>query len=299
MAASAVFVCPRPSYHVCRLNTYMRKSCQPAHRQVSNCSIEETIHIPPPTRHITRFVLPLAPGRASVVSLHVTSLVVSGPANEYCARISSPSFGVARKGGSTRLMMRLCAREFTTFASSISRGSRGFVETYSYIGTPSPPGVAAPERLGGREGVRGLADSRKLDGGIDRRGVTRNALRMSGVRAPSAEARNDMDESGRKESMLVPGRDAESTWTLGMGIIERLGGRAGRTLPPGVCERGPGENICCMNESSPSLEVSEGDLDIDRQCDFEGAGMWLGVFGRERGSMAGPGVCACDRDGGR
>ena len=100
-----------------------------------------------------------------------------------------------------------------------------------------------------------------------------------------------MDESGRKESMLVPGRDADSTCTLGMGIIERLGGRAGRTLPPGVCERGPGEKARCMSESSQSLDVS-GDPDIDRQCDFEGAGMWLGVFGRERGSMGRPGVCA-------
>lgn len=158
----------------------------------------------------------------------------------------------------------------------MSNGSRGFVGTYSCVGIPSPPGVAAPERLGGREfspGVRGLAESRKLDGGMDKRGVARNALRISGVRAPSAEARNDIDESGRKESMLVPGRDAESTWTLGMGIIERLGGRTGRTLPPGVCERGPGENARCIMESSPSLELSEGDPDMDRQCDFEGAGM--------------------------
>lgn len=192
--------------------------------------------------------------------------------NEYWARISSFSFGVPRNGGSERLITRQCAREFTTFAISISKGSRGFVGTYSYAGTPSPPGVAAPERVGGREGVRGLADSRKLDGGMDKRGVVRNPLRISGVRAPSAEVRNDMDESGRKESMLVPGRDAESTLTLGMGIIERLGGRDGRVLPPGVCERGPGVNARCMRESSLSLEVSGGDPDTDRQ-DFEGAGM--------------------------
>ena len=59
---------------------------------------------------MTRFVLPLAPGRASVVSLHVTTLLVSGPVNEYWARISSFSFGIPRSGGSMRLMMRLCAR---------------------------------------------------------------------------------------------------------------------------------------------------------------------------------------------
>ncbi|TFY59676.1 hypothetical protein EVJ58_g5625 [Rhodofomes roseus] len=38
----------------------------------------------------------------------------------------------------------------------------------------------------------------KLEGGMDSRGVARIALRMSGVRAPSAEVRKDIELSGRK-----------------------------------------------------------------------------------------------------
>jgi len=64
------------------------------------------------------------------------------------------------------------------------------------------------------------------------------------------------------------------TCTLGMGIMERLGGRAAMTLPPGVCERAwVGEKARGRKESSPSREVSESDVDIKWKWDLDGVGM--------------------------
>ena len=77
---------------------------------------------------------------------------------------------------------------------------------------------------------------------------------------------------------------------------ERLGGR-GRS-PLGVWARAETdmEDIDCESESSHP--ESEGEADIDRQS-FDGLGIWLGVFGRERidDGVVSPGVFA--REGGR
>ena len=70
--------------------------------------------------------------------------------------------------------------------------------------------------------------------------------------------------------MAVPGREAEETCTLGMGIIDRLGGRGGKLDWP------VGESARCMSE------VGLVSPDRERMC-LEGAGMWLGVLGRVRG----------------
>lgn len=78
--------------------------------------------------------------------------------------------------------------------------------------------------------------------------------------------------------------------------MERLGGRAGLRSPPGVCERMLGESARCSSPSGPKL-VSEGDVDMERKCDLDGMGIWLGVFARVRGKPDRPGVC--DREGGR
>ena len=80
---------------------------------------------PPPTRHITFFVVPL-PVRVIVVSLQVITLRPSWFENAYCARTSSPSFGACRSGGSTRSTTMLCGIEFTIVATSMSSGSRWF-----------------------------------------------------------------------------------------------------------------------------------------------------------------------------
>ena len=93
----------------------------------------------------------------------------------------------------------------------------------------------------------------------------------------------------------MPGRDADWTWTLGMGIIERLGGLGGKALFP---------EIDCVGDSArEGLEpAEETDDDMDRRW-LAGAGMWLGVFGRLRGGetvvliLDRPGVRA--REGGR
>ena len=93
----------------------------------------------------------------------------------------------------------------------------------------------------------------------------------------------------------MPGRDADWTWTLGMGIIERLGGRGGKAL---ICP----EMDCVGEIAREGLESAEDtDVDNDRRC--AGAGMWLGVFGRLREgetvvlALDRPGVRA--REGGR
>jgi hypothetical protein len=41
--------------------------------------------------------------------------------------------------------------------------------------------------------------------------------------------RTDMDVSGRYDDIAEPGRDAAERWTVGIGIIDRLGGRGGGT----------------------------------------------------------------------
>jgi len=110
----------------------------------------------------------------------------------------------------------------------------------------------------------------------DGRGVMRKAFKPSGVRARSAEALNDIELSGREYDMAEDGREAADTCTLGIGIMERLGGRAAMTLPPGVCERGEvGERARRMSElrSSWSQLLSDGDADIERKCDFAGIGI--------------------------
>ena len=94
----------------------------------------------------------------------------------------------------------------------------------------------------------------------------------------------------------MPGRDADWTWTLGMGIIERLGGLGGKALMA--------PQIDCVGEiAREGLEsAEETDVDRDRRW-LEGVGIWLGVFGRLRGGetvvliLDRPGVRA--REGGR
>ena len=104
--------------------------------------------------------------------------------------------------------------------------------------------------------------------------------------------------------MDVDGRDAEDIWTLGIGIFERLGGRGG-WIPLGVWARAEKDIEDDMDwvgekarEKESSQPESEGEVDIERQW-FEGAGIWLGVFGRERidAGVVSPGVFA--REGGR
>jgi len=130
---------------------------------------------PPPTRTITFFVAvldsPLAPARLSVVNLHVTVFLASEFENAYCARISSPSRGIALSGGSTRSINKPCAIELTIVAISASRGSRGLLGVYMKGGCAALP--KSLSRDDGRDGVRcadGVDDndddaSRKLDGG--------------------------------------------------------------------------------------------------------------------------------------
>lgn len=80
--------------------------------------------------------------------------------------------------------------------------------------------------------------------------------------------------------MDVDGREADDIWTLGIGILERLGGRGG-WRPLGVWR----PETDCVGESARENELSshssadsEGEVDIERQCD--GVGIWLGVLGR-------------------
>ncbi len=126
---------------------------------------------PPPTRHITFFVVaspPVRPERVNVVSRHVTTLRLSAFENAYCALISSPSLGTCalRSGGSTRSTRSPCAMEFTTAATSTSSGSKLLPGMYSWSGSWSIDGVYAPAREPGRDGARLPGPSRKLDGGI-------------------------------------------------------------------------------------------------------------------------------------
>lgn len=81
----------------------------------------------------------------------------------------------------------------------------------------------------------------------------------------------------------MPGREAEETCTLGMGIIERLGGRTGMPVTDWVGDRArDGENARCMYD----VGLTSPAADIERKWLFDGAGMWLGVFGRVRGETA-------------
>ena len=92
--------------------------------------------------------------------------------------------------------------------------------------------------------MRGLTPSLKLEGGARGRGVIRNM--PSGVCARAADARNDIALSGRYD-MAVPGRDADETCTLGMGIMERLGGRAGKLFRPPDTDA-VGDRARCMSD---------------------------------------------------
>lgn len=110
---------------------------------------------------------PLAPARLSVVNLQVTVFLANAFENAYCARISSPSRGIVRSGGSTRSINSPCAIEFTIAATSASSGSRWLLGVYTYVGAALPKSL---RRDDGRDGVRcGVDDadevSRKLDGG--------------------------------------------------------------------------------------------------------------------------------------
>jgi hypothetical protein len=94
-------------------------------------------------------------------------------------------------------------------------------------------------------------------------------------------------------------RDGDENFKLGIGIIERLGGRdCGARASPGV--------------SRPEVEKVPNDVEEvgDRARPFssendrhwiEGAGILLGVFGRARGEVIFivAGVFGCERDGGR
>ena len=134
-------------------------------------------NIPPPTRTITFFVAvlasPLAPARLRVVNLHVTVFLANEFENAYCARISSPSRGIALSGGSTRSISKPCAIELTIAATSASSGSRGLPGLYRYGELADPPPPVPPRSLSRddeRDGARdaGIDDdrvSRKLDGG--------------------------------------------------------------------------------------------------------------------------------------
>ena len=94
-------------------------------------------------------------------------------------------------------------------------------------------------------------------------------------------------------------RDGDENFKLGMGIIERLGGRRYDTsVFPGVSRPGV--------ENAPNDVEEVGDRarpfssENDRHW-IEGAGMLLGVFGRARGgvNLTVAGVLGCERDGGR
>jgi hypothetical protein len=79
--------------------------------------------------------------------------------------------------------------------------------------------------------------------------------------------------------------------TLGIGIIDRLGGRGGgEEMPDGVSGRKwSDENDRPASESVLVGESSAAE-DAVRWC-IRGVGIWLGVFGRERGVTAGTGTC--------
>jgi hypothetical protein len=92
-------------------------------------------------------------------------------------------------------------------------------------------------------------------------------------------------------------RDGDENFKLGMGIIERLGGRGcGERASAGVSrpevEEAPidPEKVGDMTGPSPS----ENDLHW-----MEGAGILLGVFGRARGGVIVAGGFVCERDGDR
>lgn len=94
-------------------------------------------------------------------------------------------------------------------------------------------------------------------------------------------------------------RDGDESFTLGMGIMERLGGRwCGARASPGVSrpemEKVPNDTEEVRDMPCPSPSEN------DRHW-IEGAGMLLGVFGRARGGVIFivAGVFGCERDGGR
>jgi hypothetical protein len=115
-----------------------------------------------------------------VVNLQVTVFLANEFENAYCARISSPSRGIALIGGSTRSISKPCAIELTIAATSASSGSRGLPGLYRYGEFTEPPPKSL-DRDEGRDGVRsaGVEDdnvSRKLDGGSFDALITRGLL---------------------------------------------------------------------------------------------------------------------------
>lgn len=94
-------------------------------------------------------------------------------------------------------------------------------------------------------------------------------------------------------------RDGDENFKLGMGIMERLGGRGcGERGSPGVSrpevEKVPNDAEDVGDRARPFSSEN------DRHW-IEGAGMLLGVFGRARGEtiFIVAGVFGCERDGGR
>ena len=68
--------------------------------------VRKTGHSPPPTRHMTFLVIvfsaPVRPDLVKVVNRQVTTFLESEFEKAYEALISSPSFGIVLRGGSTR-----------------------------------------------------------------------------------------------------------------------------------------------------------------------------------------------------
>lgn len=147
-------------------------------------------YIPPPTRHMTFFLL-FAVERPIVSRRQVTTFRASWFENAYCAFTSSFSLGGAARagmGGSTRSTCRLCGNAFTIAATSTSSGSFRFCGTYfgcvcafSKLGVYVLPArdeeregaweLELTERGCELEGVKGRCgaeESRKLEGGQSR-----------------------------------------------------------------------------------------------------------------------------------
>lgn len=78
--------------------------------------------------------------------------------------------------------------------------------------------------------------------------------------------------------MAEDGLEADETCTLGIGIIERDGGRGGVGPLPGVCARSidtvrVGENARCIRDVVGLLSSQScGSVDIERKC-IAGTGM--------------------------
>lgn len=93
-------------------------------------------------------------------------------------------------------------------------------------------------------------------------------------------------------------RDGDENFKLGIGIIERLGGReCGARASPGVSRP---EVEKALDKPADSGDIGPSPSENDRHW-IEGAGILLGVFGRARGGVIFivAGVFGCERDGGR